>query len=64
MDLNQNRSFGPVINTSTLAGSIPDPVKDEEVTVPDQGVGLSGVSAMTLLGLCAGAGYRSRRQTA
>jgi hypothetical protein len=62
VDLSQNPSFVPVINTSGLASPIPDPVKPNTPTVPDQGVGL-WASAATLLGLCAVAAYRNRRQT-
>lgn len=64
VDLTQNSSFVPVLNTADIGAPIPDPTKPDSVTVtPDQGVGLL-VSAVTLLGLCAVAGYRSRRQTA
>jgi hypothetical protein len=65
VDLTQHTSVVPVNNTSTLAPPIPDPVKGSDCPgdCPDQGVGL-WASAATLLGLCAVAGYRSRRRSA
>jgi hypothetical protein len=63
VDLSQNGSFTPILNTTGVGNPIPDPVKPDFAVIADQGVGLL-TSAATLLGLCAIAGYRSRRQTA